>query len=182
MDPALYDSSTRLQICDDIGSSGIFARYRKYPIRMVDMTDIYDELQRVPKYAHILHQLYAPRNSQDSQDPYAYTNPYTICRFTSTIFPSKINKKHIHLYKKEYVFMCLLKREDTHEIIPFYVSKAYDVHYELDVHRFVFTGLDSKYPDVMLAERSARAFTTMADFNVELHYLEMRTRYHSSME
>ena len=65
------------------------------------------------------------------------------------------------------------------DIIPVYVTKAYDITKGLHVHRYVH--LDSNEfqgEELMLAEGLAIAYTR-PDFNVELHYLELR-KYHQS--
>jgi len=76
--------------------------------------------------------------------------------------------------KEEYAFLCFVKEVGSNFIIPFHVSKAYNVRQGLHSHRFIF--LDKEKFDgstLMLVERSGEAYTR-PDFNVELHYLELK--------
>ena len=76
---------------------------------------------------------------------------------------------------KEYVFTCLLADiNDLDNIHPLYVAKAYNTRRGLHVHRFLFPEKKEKrFQRVMLAEQPAKVYT-LPDFNVELHYLELR--------
>ena len=59
---------------------------------------------------------------------------------------------------------------DPNGIVPFFVSKIYDPHRGLGAHRFVFAEHMNR---IMLAEGAAKV-SSGPDFNVELHYLELR--------
>jgi hypothetical protein len=77
----------------------------------------------------------------------------------------------------EYVFECVLKREDklSDEHNSYYVSKAYNLQHDL---RFVFlqNPYHSSYMLLMIAEKSAEP-VEKPDFSVELHYLEVRKHH-----
>lgn len=165
-DPATTDAFTRLQICEDISNIGIFAYEEKIP---VDKKEIFTELKQ-PQYAEIFNRIY---NSTDLQK---YSNPYTQQEFRIfQYFPRHLHVEPAPIFRKDYVFICLLKREGTDKIVPFYVSKPYDLHRGFSVHRFVFS-MSSSSQDIMLAERSADVYVK-SDFNVELHYLELRKHH-----
>ena len=81
------------------------------------------------------------------------------------------------LYIREYVFVCLMKRESSNDSIPYYVSKVYNL---LNSLRFIVLPKSESFEPfthIMLAEEPAKVFGNI-DFNVELHYLELR-KYHS---
>jgi len=204
----------------------------------VDMREVYDELKQ-PKYSNIFDRIYGSAELQNHQDPDKYTNPYMVHEFKITRHPAQANLRFS--LKKEYVFMCLLRKrkiddclksdaewidEDSNEdseeyadasdeeeeqpvphtgeptgerhsdernvteensdernstederlndIIPIYVSKAYDAQGGVHVHHFIF--LDETQFDnegLMIVEKCAEAYIR-PDFNVELHYLELR--------
>lgn len=102
----------------------------------------------------------------------------------------------VSVFKKEYVLICWQKRRkiagsypfylSKSELHPFYVSKAYGENRGLHVHRFVFLREEDMEETtegsqkIMLAEGPAQDYRRQ-DFNIELHYLELKKRYHTGI-
>lgn len=175
LNPSIRDAATRLRICDDISNSGVFEIYGDGALEAVDMTQIYSELQE-PKYSSLFHRIYSPApKSQNSQHAlHVYTNSYTKQEFVLTKFALNQNHEYtpVSFANEEYVFVCLLKRKNSKDIVPFYVTKEYDMQYG---RRYVFLNTDT---EIMLAEKPAKS-KVRPDFNVELHYIEVRKRRES---
>lgn len=161
-DPATMNASMRQQICDDIANSGIFHLLNFVP---VDTKKIFNKRNN-PTYSAMFHRLYISTNGS-----YKYENQYT--RQTLRV--------SVDLYEfEEYLFVCPLKSLYGRDIIPFYISKEYDVS-SLDEHympaRFVFKRFLPGHPNAhyytLLAEQPANVHAE-PDFNVEIHYLQMR--------
>lgn len=82
--------------------------------------------------------------------------------------------------KLEHVFVCLLKQKhNPNRVFRFFVSKAYGAFDGLHAHRFVFLTDDKNHQSMMLVEGSAEVHKK-TDFNVELHYLELRKHHQPS--
>lgn len=178
-DPATIDASARLNTCQAISDSGVFEKYGYDP---VDMSDIYTELKQL-KYSEIFHLIYSSLQSQNGSDErYEYNNPYTQRLFQITeFFPIRPGTNAMYSSNVESVFLCLLRQKPSNNLVPYYVSKAYN---ELDHHRFLFMGQNSAYftyqyhQRIMFAEESAETYGSQtSEFNVELHYLQKRIRY-----
>lgn len=86
---------------------------------------------------------------------------------------------------KEYLFVCPFKDQSDGSILPFYVSKEYNVGSFGDEPympgRFIFPTLvtlstytyPKRFYTVILAEKPAIAFTK-PNFNIEIYYLGIR--------
>lgn len=159
LDPANSNARNRQRICEEVTGSGFFEWYAMSP---VNLNAIYTELTQ-PRYFDIFHQIYSPSGNTL---PYKYNNPYNVKQF-KVLDPMSMN---FHIVD-EFVFVCLLKQWASGDIVPFYVSKEYNVNLEetYKVGRFVFG--ENRF--VVLAEETARAYST-SNFNLELHYLQMR--------
>lgn len=152
--------------------------YDKQPVNMTE-PKIQNEL-REAKYYGIFRSLYRAIGWNANHNPlYEYSNPYELREFEVFKFSGHLYDTPVPVYKKEYVFLCLLKHEDSDELMPFYVSKAYFEHNDLRTYRFVFPQFPEEekyryayeYEKLMLAEGSAEAYIR-PDFNVEHYYLE----------
>lgn len=165
--------------------SGIFTEYQRTPAYE---EDIFTSLQQ--QYSNVFHQT---TSSDESHYQHSHhTNPYTLRQFeVSIVLPDDPYGQLIPIYKREFVFTCLFQEQratrnscpgsdeenwdeenSTDIICPFYVSKLYDILHGFRAHRFVFL----EKGEVFLAEVSAEAYIR-PDFNVELHYLELRKRH-----
>ena len=63
--------------------------------------------------------------------------------------------------------------DDELIIVPFWVTKGYDLHRGLHAHRYI---IPVWHTSVMLAEEPAAVYSR-PDFNVELHYLELKKHH-----
>ena len=141
----------------------------KYGFESVNMKEILADLQE-PQYWDILDLIYRSTPAQTASNSYEYFNPYVPKQFVfkNIVFGSFPSTSFSF---KEYTFACLLRSKRSKKIIPFYVSKAYGLQHD---RRFVFMeNVDVYYSLMMLAESSADIYTNQ-NFNVELHYLELR--------
>jgi len=84
---------------------------------------------------------------------------------------------------EEHVFVCLLLNWKNYDVVPFYVSKEYNLNLAGEPFksgRFVFArflpGVQNSFNYIILAEEPVNAYTG-PDFNVELHYLEKKKYY-----
>lgn len=121
-------------------------------------------------YRTIISELDNPTHFHHS---YEYSNPYEQMEF-------RVTTSH---YFKEYVFVCPFRNSGSSSnraIIPYYVSKEYDVGPFGEPYmpgRFIFGNLVPKHPNslfyMILAEEPASTFTD-TNFNVELYYLQIR--------
>lgn len=168
MDPAIASPFARWQICEELSDSTVLYKYEVEPVQM---KEIYRELQQKRKYSNFLHRLYG-LTAESNEGPHKYTNPYALQEFeVYKFFPTREPET---VRKEEYVFVCLLKRKASGDIVPFYVSKLYDPHHGLHAHRYLFLTFAE---GIGIAERSAEAKSTTRDFNLELHYLELRKHH-----
>lgn len=181
-DPAFEDAHIRRNICEDISGSGFRFVDWNYtePVKM----NCVDPALKQSRYYNIFHQIYCRRKSQvrlkNLLHPYQYTNPFRQKEF------SMIDIDFQRMKVKEYVFICLLKERlhGTIRIIPYYVSKEYNVSPERGQYyspgRFIFWNHNpsipynyNEYP--LLAEEPAIVYKSLSqDYNVELHYLRTR--------
>jgi hypothetical protein len=149
----------------------------------VTMAEIYDELGRLPKYATIFRQIYRPVD-----DTHEYINPYSQqeFEFINFVLGEDRDYRPVSVKREESVFMCSLRERLSDDIVPFYVSKAYDVR---DGRRYVLSGRsraigpDENDQDIglMLVKKSAEAYVSL-HFNVELHYLEVKKHYRAGIQ
>ena len=180
-DTAHTDSGERQKICEDITRSGFFSWDFMKPVKM---KKIFRKLQQ-PRYTNIFNQIYTRTRSEDQVQrllhPHIneYTNAYKRWQFhaidsiefaTSTQTVSTI----------EHAFICLMK-DSRGNIIPYYVSKEYNLYGEGEgVHvpgRFLFRKPRIQTPpnhyQILLAEKPAVGIEKH-NFNVELYYLGIR--------
>ena len=158
----MTDSNARLQICEEIGLSGVFDQYGK---SYFDVKQFRCEFFATAE-SYLL----------------GFGTDYVLREFKVAKFhPRLTERKPISVIKKEYVFPCLLREDHTSLLFFFFVSKLYNAANGLSAHRFLFP---QKYfslnNDVMLVEGSSRTYMKPG-FNVELHYLELRKNYQPSM-
>lgn len=161
------DAFAARRICDEISNSGVFASYGLKP---VDFQEAAAEIEE-SRFKDI---------PIVKLDPNEYTNPYTrrplpLLEF----FPDDPKAEPRPVNFQDYVFVGLLRNEESNEIVPFYVSKPYVLPGRPGAHRFVFfkETVDSS-PKLMLAEGSAAVFKRPR-FNVELHYIEQKEKNES---
>jgi hypothetical protein len=170
MDRTTQEAFSRMRICSDISGTRIFQQYN---CESVNMEEIYDEL-RQPKYSDIFHLIYRPTLSQDSSHPYEYVNPYRLGSI-EFIYDGHLDPDLASRTVVEHIFVCLLRQQTaSNDIIPYYVSKAY-YNPSYQGHRFLFFQGHPNHPNslMMLVETSAEVYER-PDFDVELHYLELR--------
>ena len=149
LDPASSNENVRQRICEEITGSGFFEWFGMEPINLS-----YTSRQRY---------------SLPEQRPPEDTNPLRP-RLIAVREPTTKHLYHI----KEYVFLCQLKRRWSEELIPYYISKEYNLSVgAYKAARFVFG--EERF--VILAEESGHAYMS-PDFNIEVYYLEMRMKYH----
>lgn len=137
----------------------------------MDLEDEYVDLY-LPKYSNIARQIYGSTAHQDSP---VYTNEYGLLEF------SLGNNEDSPTYiLKEYVFVCLSRNSVSGDIMPFYVSKEYNVGSLERFYkpgRFVFTDFVLEQPPtynyILLAEEPADAYIPPG-FNVELYFLQIK--------
>lgn len=183
MDPLASNAILRLHTCETISYSGIFDSFDN--VQPISMQEAYAELQQ-PHYSNIFNQIYG------LHPPHKYTNFYTPHNININLRIGE-SSTLVSTHRHDFVFMCLMLRKidflgedpnkedigksDSHEkesIIPFYVSKMYNVHRGLHARRFIFLNhgiVDNT--DLMLMEQSAKPYIR-PDFNIELHYLQLR--------
>lgn len=106
-----------------------------------------------------------------------YENPYALRQLKVSGFVGDAYRENIAV--QEHVFVCLTSGSHIDEIFPYYVSKEYNVGLNQSSTayipgRFIFSYLTRKLE--AFAEEPARARIS-PEFNVELHYLEIRKNY-----
>lgn len=165
LDSSTKDSLTRLRLCEDLSNNGVF-KVLGYNAPDMKSTDLYTKLEQ-PENWRIFYDLY----TRNSSDKYEYTNSFSLQKFAFLIdIIDGLHTIQVPLDIEEYVFVCLFEEQNSKNVIPFYVSKAYNLLHD---RRFLF--LNHNVP-LMLAEKSAEAYINQ-NFNVELHYLELRKHH-----
>ena len=152
----------RERICENIGESGFFSWWH---LARIDKNEI---LRDKDSYLDIYGLI------DNSTNP-SNTNLYDLKEFV--MMPDA-------QFLKDFFFICLFERSPDRAIIPFYISKEYDVSPFQDLYmpgRFVIGNfmpeLPTVYRAIMLAEEPARAYEK-PDFYVELHYIQLRKYVH----
>lgn len=174
------DKSIQDRICKEIGSDLALQRHG----RQVDIALAIVNIQHIleePDYWKVKQRIYGPTPESDQPTLYGYRQlDFEVYRANLGPF----NEPFPFHNKKEYVLVCWLEVESRNKIVPFYVSKAYNEDRGFGIHRFVilenetvdYYPLDE--PQILLAEGPALDYKYIKpDFNIELHYIELRKRY-----
>ena len=150
LDPVVVDARVRLEICEDVRTSELFIETH----------------EKLPLSTQI-----ALTNENSA--------PYAQREFKLTYFILNENHEYIPrpFKNKEYIFVCWFQNKTTNDVVPLHVSKVYGWRFN---RRYIV--LEKSFPHetqrVMLAEKPATVYAR-PDFNVELHYLEVRKHYKS---
>lgn len=172
LDPAAANALVRQRICEDVTGSGFFEWSELVP---VNMKVTQNELQQsIALYSDLFHRIYRPNRNLLKRllSPFSYDNQYSL---QELIITSALGSRY-YFRTREFVFVCLLRQRSSTLLVPYYVSKEYNVSdgEGYQAGRFVFGDRKPNVPEhVILAEESAEAYVR-SDFNVELHYLQMR--------
>lgn len=143
------------------------------------MRHVYHKLKQ-RQYSNIFRRIYTESKNRIKNllNLHEYTNPFARQEFE--ILNSRSTQSFL-VRAAEYVFVCLLKKQYQDELVPIYVSKEYNVSGSESymAGRFVFRNREyprhPEYHYMLLAEKPATVYTR-SDYNVELHYLEIRKR------
>lgn len=155
--PTKTDAQTWESLCKEIFSSGYFELVN---VVLVDIRE--DFFNPNSWYSSEILEIF----------DHDFTNPYIL---------RKINLFG-NLEVEEYIVACPVRKRESNYIFPCYVSKEYNVASFGDSYmpgRFIFLNLMAEYTNhhsefyIILAEEPGIAHTE-PDFNVELHYLQIR--------
>lgn len=160
-------------ICEDIFGSGMFFGFA------INRNEMYKELSQ-PRHVDLFRRIYSLTEKPFKRllRLYEYTNAYSFQKLEA---PNTSADRHLSFYSVgEYVFICPVRGKNSNDITFYYVSKEYNVLNagEYTAGRFIF-GSDKALPklEIMkLAEEPARIYVE-ENFNIEHHYLEIRSRH-----
>jgi hypothetical protein len=149
LDPAAEDASVQRRLCEETSNSGVFEWYEYEPVAA---NEKHNERKRSLQSPSGSKSLYVQRQ-------------FDLVGLASADLGTVT----------EYLFVCPIKIKRSDGVVSHYVSKAYDLQHDL---RFVFLqkATHTQYTHLMVAEKSAESYTK-PDFDVELHYLELRKHH-----
>lgn len=180
---------TQAQICNDI-SNTTHLEYYGYPVNINNeiRPSKYTTVSRsISRLIHNLHESPSP----SARNGYM-KKKFKVIRF----YHGNFDMDPVSYFKIDYALACWLKSKTQNKLLPFYVSKAYDELKGIHNHRFIFMETDDSdekmeneeddsegtlyHGEIMLVDGAAQTYIK-PDFNIELHYLELRKHNHSGM-
>jgi hypothetical protein len=129
------------------------------------------------RYVDLLFRAYSVMDPQHIILGSLIPHPYLYARFK---FQGFVGNTYMTAHPfKEYVLICLAKKSHSNDIVPYYVSRRYNLirnvtgtnYYKPG--RFIFKPYTDGLPTIALAEEPAKTDTSI-DHSIELHYIHIR--------